>query len=109
MSGLPGRLLDTNFLRRSLASFSSGIVPEARLDFIDFATDLDEALGDLPTGSVEYALFTCLCFEPDEAIRGLSDAGFEERVGELKVALSGMYFLRVHCASAGAFHPHVEL
>jgi hypothetical protein len=54
------------------------------LDFIDFATDLDEALGDLPTGFVEYALFVRPCFEPDEAIRGLSDADFEERVGEIK-------------------------
>lgn len=53
MSGLPGRLLETSFLRRSLASVSSGIVPDALLDLIEFVTDLDEAFGDLPTGLVE--------------------------------------------------------
>jgi len=80
------------------------------LDFIDFVTDIDEALGDLPTGLVEYALFACRCFEPDEAIRELSDADFEERVGEIKATLkSGVCRLRVHCASAGAFHSNVEL
>jgi hypothetical protein len=52
MSGLPGSLLDTSFLRRSLASVSSGIVPEARFDLIDLTTDFEEALGDFPTGAV---------------------------------------------------------
>jgi len=53
MSGLPGRPFETSLLRRSLANVSSGIVPDALLDLIEFVTGLDEAFGDLPTGLVE--------------------------------------------------------
>jgi hypothetical protein len=72
MSGLPGRLFETSFLRRSLDSISSGEVPEARLDFIDLETELDEAFGDFPTGLDEYLLLGRACFEHNEIINSSS-------------------------------------
>jgi len=72
MSGLPGRLFETSFLPRSLDNVSSGEVPEARLDFIDFETELDEAFGDFPTGLDEYLLLASACFELDEIIHSSS-------------------------------------
>ena len=58
ISGFPGRLFDTSFLRRSLTSVNSGVVPERLLDFMTVEIDFDDAFGDGPTGFVEYALFT---------------------------------------------------
>lgn len=63
-------MLDTSFLRSNLASVSSGIVPEARLDFMVFEIDFDDALGDFPTALVEYFLFK-YSLEPGEGIENV--------------------------------------
>src|SRR5271155_1135123 len=91
MSGLPGRLLDTSLLRRSLAKVSSGIVPEARLDFMADETDFDDALGDFPTGLVAYSLL-------------LRSRGFGEAIENAR-AYSRTRTLRL----CRAFHSHVNL
>lgn len=47
------------------------MVPEERLDFIDLETDTEEAIGDFPTGVVEYTLLRTFWSEPDEAINSV--------------------------------------
>ena len=51
-SGLPGRLDLTSLFRSSFASMISGLVPEARLDFIERDTPSDTGLGAGPTDAV---------------------------------------------------------